>query len=843
MITMRNIWIMMLGICLFGCGAGKQPPSSQLSLTWKLEKDSVEARYFKNTFCLTNNGNKSLADNWVIYFNQTPIYYQQPINAPLEIECIGSTYYKMYPTEHYQALAPGETLSFTILSEGNVINVSSVPEGAYIVATDEKGKMLQPQNIPIEIGLFTPDTQWIRSKSSFPYADGNYLYKQNNDFSKPVDCDMLSLFPTPKKVEKTGGVSTFSPKVGLKFDGVFKEEALLLKKQLTSELGCTVSDKDEETIIELKKTELPATCQCPDEYYEIVIKNNLLTLKANNAHGIFNACQTLVALLDNMKLASSPLPNLHITDYPDMGHRGIMLDVARNFTKKADLLKLIDILSFYKMNVLHLHLSDDEAWRVEIPGLEELTEIASRRGHTTDELTCLYPAYAWGWNEADTTSLANGYYSRNDFMDILKYAKERHIRIIPEIDIPGHSRAAIKAMNARYRKYIDTDQSKAEEYLLIDFADTSQYLSAQNFTDNVINVAMPSTYRFLEKVIDEIRRMYQDAGVELPAFHVGGDEVPEGIWEGSSICRTFMKKHGLTKIRDLKDYFLEQILEMLDKRNIQVVGWQDIVMKPDNTVNEHFRNSKVLNYCWNTIPEQGGDEVPYKLANAGYPIILCNVGNFYLDMSYCYHVEEPGLRWGGYVDEYVTFDMLPFDIYKSLRRNLKGESVDVKTVSNGKQPLTKEGYKNIKGLSGQIWAETIRSFEQIEYYLFPKVFGLAERAWNAQPSWALSPDSKVYVDAKRKYNAGIVTYELPRLAKRGINFRVSPPGIIVKDGLLFVNTTNPNAVIRYTTDGSEPTESSVEWQTPITCNAPLIKAKAFYLGKESVTTVLINESY
>ena len=843
MITMRNIWIMMLGICLFGCGAGKQSLSSQLSLTWKLEKDSAEARYFKNTFCLTNNGNKSLADNWVIYFNQTPIYYQQPINAPLEIECIGSTYYKMYPTEHYQALAPGETLSFTILSEGNVINVSSVPEGAYIVATDENGKMLQPQNIPIEIGLFTPNTQWVRSKNSFPYADGNNLYKQNDDFSKPIDCDMLSLFPTPKKVEKTGGVSTFSPKVGLKFDGVFKEEALLLKKQLTSELGCTVSDKDEETIIELKKTELPATCQCPDEYYEIVIKNNLLTLKANNAHGIFNACQTLVALLDNMKLASSPLPNLHVTDYPDMGHRGIMLDVARNFTKKADLLKLIDILSFYKMNVLHLHLSDDEAWRVEIPGLEELTEIASRRGHTTDELTCLYPAYAWGWNEADTTSLANGYYSRNDFMDILKYAKERHIRIIPEIDIPGHSRAAIKAMNARYRKYIDTDQSKAEEYLLIDFADTSQYLSAQNFTDNVINVAMPSTYRFLEKVIDEIGRMYQDAGVELPAFHVGGDEVPEGIWEGSSVCRTFMKEHGLTKIRDLKDYFLEQILEMLDKRNIQAVGWQDIVMKPDNIVNEHFRNSKVLNYCWNTIPEQGGDEVPYKLANAGYPIILCNVGNFYLDMAYRYHVEEPGLRWGGYVDEYVTFDMLSFDTYKSLRRNLKGESVDVKTVSNGKQPLTKEGYKNIKGLSGQIWAETIRSFEQIEYYLFPKVFGLAERAWNAQPSWALYPDSKVYVDAKRKYNAGIVTYELPRLAKRGINFRVSPPGIIVKDGLLFVNTTNPNAVIRYTTDGSEPTESSVEWQTPITCNVPLIKAKAFYLGKESVTTVLINESY
>lgn len=162
-------------------------------------KDSVEARYFKNTFCLTNNGNKSLTNNWVIYFNQTPIYYQQPINAPLEIECLGSTYYKMYPTEHYQVLPPGETITFTILSEGNVINVSSVPEGAYVVTTDEKGKPLQPQNVPIEIELFKPDTQWISSRNSFPYADGNYFYKQNDDFSKPVDCDILAFFLLLKK--------------------------------------------------------------------------------------------------------------------------------------------------------------------------------------------------------------------------------------------------------------------------------------------------------------------------------------------------------------------------------------------------------------------------------------------------------------------------------------------------------------------------------------------------------------------------------------------------------------------------------------------------------------------
>lgn len=168
MITMRNIWIMMLGICLFGCGAGKQPPSSQLSLTWKLEKDSVEARYFKNTFCLTNNGNKSLTNNWVIYFNQTPIYYQQPINAPLEIECLGSTYYKMYPTEHYQALPPGETITFTILSEGNVINVSSVPEGAYMVTTDEKGNRYNRKMSPSRSSFLSPIPNGLARGTAFP---------------------------------------------------------------------------------------------------------------------------------------------------------------------------------------------------------------------------------------------------------------------------------------------------------------------------------------------------------------------------------------------------------------------------------------------------------------------------------------------------------------------------------------------------------------------------------------------------------------------------------------------------------------------------------------------------
>ena len=405
--------------------------------------------------------------------------------------------------------------------------------------------------------------------------------------------------------------------------------------------------------------------------------------------------------------------------------------------------------------------------------------------------------------------------------------------------MPGHARAAIKAMNNRYRKYIDTDREKAEEYLLTDFADTSKYISAQNFTDNVMNVALPSSYRFVEKVIDEIDRMYSDAGLKLKIFHIGGDEVPRGSWEGSPIARKFMQENEMEKISDLQDYFLEQTLQMLSLRNIQPAGWEEVAMK-GNAPNPKFADSEILSYCWNTIPEWQSDQLPYKLANAGYPVILCNVTNFYLDMAYSKHQSEPGLHWGGFVNEYNTFDMLPYDIYKSVRNNLTGKPNNMRTVSDGKTPLNKDAVAQIKGMQGQLWAETFRCFEQIQYMIFPKVYGLVERAWNTQPEWSNPYDEQKYETAKREYNAKIVNYELPRLSRLDVNFRLSQPGIEIRDNLLYANTAIRGATIRYTIDGSEPTEESTVWKEPTPCEAKRVKAKIFFLGKQSLATLLEN---
>ena len=246
--------------------------------------------------------------------------------------------------------------------------------------------------------------------------------------------------------------------------------------------------------------------------------------------------------------------------------------------------------------------------------------------------------------------------------------------------------------------------------------------------------------------------------------------------------------------------------------------------------------------CWNTIPEWGGDQVSYQIANNGYPVILCNVGNFYMDMAYDGHPDEQGLDWGGYVDETKTFSMLPYDIYRSCRVNMAGKTVDLDVADKGKTPLTEAGKKQIIGVQGQLFAETIRSFDRIEYMLFPKMMGLVERGWNASPAWGTlrgEQELKAFNKALALYYEKIGDREIPFWQKTGVNFRLPHPGLVVKDGNLYANVSYENMQIRYTTDGTEPTAQSPLWEAPVKCDASVVKAKAFYGGKESVTTTLL----
>ena len=212
-------------------------------------------------------------------------------------------------------------------------------------------------------------------------------------------------------------------------------------------------------------------------------------------------------------------------DAPRFGYRGLMLDVARNFQPKAAVLRVLDLMARYKLNAFHFHLTDDEGWRLEIPSLPELTSVGARRGHTLDSSRFLPPAYGSG-PDVDQP-FGSGFYSRADYVEILRYAAARHIEVIPELEMPGHARAAIKAMEARFRTLQATgDAEGASRFLLSDPEDRSIYTSAQGYHDNVMNPALPSTYAFIERVVQDLVALHREAGVPLRNLHVGGDEVP-----------------------------------------------------------------------------------------------------------------------------------------------------------------------------------------------------------------------------------------------------------------------------------------------------------------------------
>lgn len=250
-------------------------------------------------------------------------------------------------------------------------------------------------------------------------------------------------------------------------------------------------------------------------------------------------------------------------------------------------------------------------------------------------------------------------------------------------------------MKARYNKYFETDPGKATEYILSEPEDTSRYVSVQYYTDNVMNVALPSTYRFMEKVIQELNAMYQEAGLSLSTVHLGGDEVPRGVWMGSPKCQELMKEKGMTKAHDLSEYFITQMADVMQKNGLKFSGWQEVALGHTEEAHRQLRTQAAGVYCWNTVP--GYDEVVYQIANNGYPVILCNVGNFYMDMAYNGHPDERGLDWGGYVDESVSFSMLPFSIYRSLRTDGAGNPVDLDAAEKGKTVLTAEGRKKYPG--------------------------------------------------------------------------------------------------------------------------------------------------
>ena len=502
-------------------------------------------------------------------------------------------------------------------------------------------------------------------------------------------------------------------------------------------------------------------------WYRITLGSEVL-VEAADEDGAFYASVTLENLKRNVR--GGTLPAAVITDWPDLPFRGLMLDVSRNFTAKADLLRLIDLLAHYKVNILHLHFGDDEGWRIEIDALPELTSYGAFRclpvlqeDGSIAEPDGLQPTYCVAKRPADA-SPGNGYYSHADFVEILRYAWERRIRVIPEFDTPGHSRAAVKSMEVRAARTGD------RSCLLSEPEDRSEYESVQDYTDNVMNVALPSTYTFFETVFDGLTALYAEAGVPLEAIHVGGDEVPEGAWTASPACRSLMQANGKTDIGWLKDYFLGRILDIAEARGIRLGGWQDICQNLEPATLARLKKNLALTNLWTV--SHGQDVLPYEFANQSIPVVISSAPNCYMDFAYNDSKLERGHSWGGFVDERRAFSVQPYDMYRSVRWDDHRNPVDLTDAGKGKPALNPAARPCILGVEGHLWAETLRSFDHVTYYLFPKALGLFERGWNATPAWAgtTAPDDPAFLADFDRFFSVVTDREYPYYDAQGISY-------------------------------------------------------------------------
>jgi hexosaminidase len=441
----------------------------------------------------------------------------------------------------------------------------------------------------------------------------------------------------------------------------------------------------------------------------------------------------------------------------------------------------------------------------------------------------LPPSFGSG-PDADT-SPGSGSYSREEFVDLIRFAAGRHVEVIPEVDLPGHARAAIVSMENRYRRLMaEGDSAAANEHRLVDPLDRSRYVSIQGWDDNVVNVCLESTYRFVETIVDELVALYAEAGETLSTIHVGGDEVPPGVWEKSAACNSLTSKtSGAERAHDLSAHFFGRVADILAARGLDIAGWDEIaeVLPPKAGSDGNL----VIPYVWNTVWGWGGEEKPYTLANAGYHVVLSNAPSLYFDLAYEKHPEEPGYAWAGFVGDRETFEFTPFDIYSGAEVDRMGQAIPANRY-DGAIRLTEDGRRRVLGIQGQLWGERTPTKALYEYQLYPKMLALAERAWSPAPEWgdleAASARGAAMEEAWTRFANTLGQREFVRMrrAAEPIDFRIPPPGAELRDGVLHANATYPGLDIRYTTDGTRPDAESQLYDSPVRVDGP-ISVRAF----------------
>lgn len=773
----------------------QQQSSYKLAVKWETVDKIENAKNPVSKIIIENKGDKAInLSDYELYFNFMQRIHANSLPASYKLQHRNGDFYQLSFQEANRTLQQRDTLEIHFAVNGRFINFTDGPGGLFLQNKSNKQDIIQ------------------LSDHSFPTREHTSLetlavrYAENAKFKAGA---AQPIIPAVKSFSLENGSYKLLENSSFTMDATF--DSNLFSNALKNAFSLNLKELSEtkKAAFKIQKDASLAT-----EGYKLHVSKEGIDITASTDIGVFYAIQSLRSLAD----AKQQIPFIDVTDEPRFEYRGLSLDVARNFHSKEEVLKVLDLMARYKLNKFHFHFSDDEGWRLQIPSLPELTQVGARRGIDFAENRMLQPSYNSGAYPKE-----GQFYSKADFIEILKFAAARHIQVIPEVETPGHARAAIKSMEYRYATYLAKgEKEKAEEYRLLEPTDASSYSSAQYWSDNVMNPALPATYRFLNTVIADIASFYKEAGLPFEKISLGGDETPKGSWSASPRINELLKNQQLTSHLEVWPYYIDEINKICKQHNLQMAGWEEMGMKNSGKgmqVNPEAKLTDIQLDVWNNSIGWGQEDLAYKLANAGYPVVFTSATHNYFDLTWNADFQEPGHWWAGKINIDRTYGFIPNNFYINIDQKVHGEPVP-EGYFNDKIQLTETGKKNMLGIKAALWSEKITNPERLEYMLFPRVLALADRAWSAEKEWEKGStfNKEAYQVDFSAFMKKLATSELPKLDtwNKGYAYRLAVVGVKVEGNLLQANTDYPGVKIYYTADGSEPTLKSKIYKQALT---------------------------
>ncbi len=801
---MKNLFLALLACCML---TQCQTLNSEVTpILFTIDHFDVPNNKMEVTFSITNTTNSLWeGGNWSLHWNS--IFGETvPESLPegMKYTYVNGQQYLILAFGEQYSLKPNENLSFSFTQKGIIPRLAMGPSGFFV--RNEKTQT----STDLESKILWKNAKGIEDLKLPSAADRYKTYETLELLNKE---ELSWVIPSPQKQQFNGEYRTSSD---LNIDlNDFDLDQDFIKKRLQEGLSISVSSNatKEINLRVIKNHALDA------EAYTLEILENEIRIEASQPAGAFYAFESLHQILLIAQNEKKGWPLLTIEDAPRFQNRGFMSDVARNFYPKEKLFQILDYMALYKLNRFDLKLTDDDGWRIEIPGLPELTEIGAKRGYTLNEKDRLIPMYGSG--SGNENSSGNGFLTGQDFIEIIQYAKQRNIEVIPQVSFPSHARAAIKAMEVRYEKYkANGNMEAAREYMLHDPKDQSEYRSAQLYKDNVVCICDDSAYRFYEKIVLEIKTLYDKANTKMKVFNIGADELPYGPWQKSPKCKDYIAKNkAIPSVKELYNYNLRILNSIITNAGARMVGWEDALLvhseneQSELNIKEELLDLDFIPYVWNNSWGGGREDMIYRLANKGFKTIMSNSSAFYFDMVDDYDMENRGMSWSGYVSYLDTWGTEPLNVFAN---KVKLESLGIEETSLAtKEFLKPEAEANFLGIQSQLWTETITSEEIFDGLFMPNLIVFSQRAWGAKEKWLEFPTAKEQKPALEKaWNLFVNTLgqrQLPLINELygGIDFDLPKPGGIITEGELRINQQFPGLKVRYTLDGSEPNSESL----------------------------------